>query len=442
MRWCVGIEDTAIGVPIRHSGRTLDEHELTEHDRRYREDLDLAASLGVDGLRYGVPWYRVNPAAGVFRWELVDPIVDHASARGIDLIVDLVHYGVPAWLAEGFADQAYPSAIESYGGAFAERYGTEIRRYTPLNEPLITAAFCGETGGWPPHLTGQMGWTAVTTKIAQGIQRTTAAIRSAIPDATIVHVEAAKVVRTRIAALEEAVALEQRKAWLPTDLVLGRVDEGHEMWTWLLAQGASVSDLTDLRDGAVDLDVIGVNYYPQYSERELSWFDGRVVQIAGGGSAAGMVSLLGDFATRYERPIGLTETSFDGDDLARLDWLHQSVEAMRRLEESGVDVWCYTWWPLFDFVDWGVSAGGFPLEDFVVRRTDATGREVLTANEPSSGTPGEEASTSAWLRRMGLWRLEPDATGLLRRETDVAVEMRRLILASHESRTEGLPRLS
>jgi beta-glucosidase len=433
MRWCVGIEDTAIGVPIRHSGRPLDEHHLTEHDRHFRADLDLAASLGVDGLRYGLPWYRVNPAVGEFRWELVDPVVEHASACGVDLIIDLVHYGTPAWLVGGFVDDGYPRAIEEYAGAFAERYEGVIRHYTPLNEPLITAAFCGETGGWPPHLTGPRGWTAVATKVARGIQLSTAAIRRAISDATIVHVEAAKVVRTHDRGLAALAATEQKRAWLPTDLVLGRIAEGDEMWTWLLDHGSTSRDLLELRNGGVELDVIGINYYPQYSERELSKVDDRVVQTAESGSAAALVRLLQEAAGRYERPVAVTETSYDGDDETRLRWLRQSTEAVMALNHSGTEVWSYTWWPLFDFVDWGISAGGYPLEDFVVRTVDTDGSPILASNAPSDGMPETGAGPAAWLRRMGLWRLEPDAQGLERQETIVAGEMRKLIRGSRQS---------
>jgi beta-glucosidase/6-phospho-beta-glucosidase/beta-galactosidase len=432
MRGCAGIEDTAIGVPIRHSGRTLDEYGLTEHDRRYREDLDLAASLGIDGLRYGVPWYRVNPAPDEMRWDLVDPIVEHASRRGIELIIDLVHYGVPAWLDRGFVDPGYPDAIETYAGAFAHRYRDLITHYTPLNEPLITGAFCGETGGWPPYLTGYGGWTAVITSVARGIQRASRAIRQAIPGATIVHVEAAKIVTTSAPELEAEVALERERAWLPTDLVFGRVDESHPMWGWLLEHGASPGTLRDCSDQTTAADVVGINFYPQYSVRELMVQDGRTVQVAGGGTADHLTGLLAAFARRYERPVAVTETSYDGEDRSRVRWLRESVKATLRAQSPGVDVWGYTWWPLFDFVDWGIAAGGYPLEDIVVRQVDSDGSDRLDVNSPPHGAPSDSADVSAWLRRMGLWRLEPDASGLARVETPAANAMRAIISEYHD----------
>ena len=64
--WAVGIENTF--VPHTRAGhRRLDEYELMDHYRLWRQDLDLAADLGISTIRYGIPWYRVNPRPGVVR---------------------------------------------------------------------------------------------------------------------------------------------------------------------------------------------------------------------------------------------------------------------------------------------------------------------------------------------------------------------------------------
>lgn len=428
MRWCVGIEDTAIGVPIRHSGRTLDEYELTEHDRRYREDLDLAASLGVDGIRYGVPWYRVNPSPGVYRWELVDPMIEHAAGRlGLTVIADLVHYGVPAWVTQGFADPAYPAAVEDYAGAFASHYGRLVRHYTPLNEPCVTAAFCGESGGWPPYLTGPAGWTTIAVAVADGIQRSIGSIRSVLPDATIVHVEAAKLLRPVPTHLADAARLSELRAWLPTDLVLGRVDDHHPLAGWLHAHGADPQRLDALCRASATIDVMGVNFYPQFSVREILESDDGIVEVAGGGTGDDLAAVLRAFAQRYGVPVAVTETSYDGDDESRSRWLRQSTEAVRSAAAAGLRIWGYTWWPLFDFVDWGISAGGVPFEDFLVRLEHADG-SVAFAPLPSPGLrAGREDGVGPWLRPMGLWRLQDTADGLQRLETSTAGVFRSMV---------------
>lgn len=426
--WCVGIEDTFIGQPIRHSGLPLDEYFLTQHYRFWREDLDRAASLGVGGIRYGIPWYRVNPEPGRFVWDWVDEVLEYAvHAKGLTVIADLVHYGVPSWVEHGFADEAYPDAVADYAGAFAERYRSLVHHYTPLNEPLITAQFCGRRGLWPPYLTGDEGWARVVLGVAAGIQASIAAIRSADGDAVIVHVEAARLVHgsDNLAAQAHQEAL---RAFLPTDLVLGLIDDEHPATAWLLANGATVSELDRLRRVRPRLDVLGINYYPEFSQRELVRHDGTFAEVAVDGGADGLRRSLTAFHDRYRLPLFVSETSTDGDDAHRIAWLRASLTAVADVRADGLPVRGYTWWPLFDFVDWSHSIGDRPMEDFLVRQVGVDGESGFVRPFQPTGAPGSDLTP--FLRRMGLWRLKPDDQELRRIETSAAEELRRAVRRS------------
>jgi beta-glucosidase len=427
--WCVGIEDTAIGQPIRHSGHALDEYELTQHYRFWREDIDRAASLGVSGMRYGIPWYRVNPAPGHFEWGWVDAVLDHAvGRRGLAIIADLVHYGVPGWVDGSFADPAYPTAVAEFARAFAERYRGAVAHYTPLNEPTITAQFCGQRGLWAPYLRGEEGWLAVVIGVVEGIRATIAAIREADPDARIVHVEAAKVVRTDDPELRLAAAQVEERNYLPTDLLLGRVGPEHPLAGWIEAHGGSAERLERLAGPPPAIDVIGVNYYPEISVRELVHHGGMAAEVAIDGWAEGLAAALRGFLDRYRLPVFVSETSTDGDDERRIAWLTDSVRAVRSLRDEGLPVVGYTWWPLFDFVDWSHSIGAERLEDFLVRaRGDSGEWELVRPLQPSDN--GSRDDLTPFLRRMGLWSLAvaPDRT--LRRDESAAVEAYRGVVA-------------
>src|SRR5947209_6110111 len=110
-RWAVGIENTF--VPQARAGhRRLDQYELMHHYRLWREDVDLAAGLGISTIRYGIPWYKVNPRPGVFDWAWTDPVIEHlAGTRGLTPIVDLMHYGRPTWREYGFVIGAYTTRV-------------------------------------------------------------------------------------------------------------------------------------------------------------------------------------------------------------------------------------------------------------------------------------------------------------------------------------------
>src|SRR5690348_4119806 len=63
--WASGIENTFV-PQVRPGDRALDEYELMGHYQHWREDLALARDLGLHALRWGIPWYRVEPKQGQF----------------------------------------------------------------------------------------------------------------------------------------------------------------------------------------------------------------------------------------------------------------------------------------------------------------------------------------------------------------------------------------
>src|SRR3954447_13576265 len=81
--WATGIEDTFIPQTERAGERVLDEYALTNHYLYWREDLDRAAALGVNSMRYGIPWYKVEPQPGQFVWAWLDQVLEYAAAKNI-----------------------------------------------------------------------------------------------------------------------------------------------------------------------------------------------------------------------------------------------------------------------------------------------------------------------------------------------------------------------
>jgi beta-glucosidase len=395
--WCVGIEDTALGTPVRDGGRTLDEYELTGHYGRWREDLDLAAQCGATAIRYGIPWSRVNPAPGEWDWSFTDAALEYAADRlGLTVIADLVHYGTPSWLAGSFTDPAYPRAVADYAAAVAGRYAGLVDHYTPLNEPLVTASFCGRRAVWPPYEHGDAGWSRVTVAVADGLQQATRAIRDAHPGAVIAHVEAAGLWRSDDPSLHAAAAEQNRLKFLPTDLMTGAVDAQHPLRAWLLGNGIEAATLDRLHDSGVRPDLIGVNYYPTLSGRELLRQGTEVVEVADRTWTDGLRTVLTGYHRRYTLPVFLSETALDGQASDHVDWLRASTDTVADLRAEGIPVVGYTWWPLFDFVDWSWASAGRIVEEFRIR--DEHG--VVRAVAPPTGDDIE-----AYLRRMGLYRL-------------------------------------
>jgi len=417
--WAAGIEDTCVYPPEHFAMADLDEYDLTDHTGNWREDLRSVRDLGATVLRYGVNWPLVHTAPGVFDWSMLDERLHYASAElGLTVIADLVHYGTPTWLSASFADAGYPQTVAEFAGAFAARYRGIVDHVTPLNEPLTTASFCGLRGVWPPSLTGWDGWTAVTLGVVEGMAETIRAVRAANPDAVVVHVEASSLYRTDDAGLAEHAALLEAVGMLPTDLLLGRVDLSHPLHAWLLEQGADPERLERLTVAPPTVDLLGVNYYPDLSPRTLVQRGDEVAQVATNRWSDGLADSLRAFSARYGLPMLITETSIEGDDDVRSAWLDDSVRSIGELRAEGLDIRGYTWWPVFDFVDWSYASGGRNVEEFVVDD------DIVAARQHSGdGAADGRRAKSPFLRRMGVIRLDEQEDGRLARVPTAAAEL-------------------
>jgi beta-glucosidase len=170
-----------------------------------------------------------------------------------------------------------------------------------------------------------------------------------------------------------------------------------------------------------EIDLLGVNYYPDLSPRTLTIRDGVISQVATNLGDNGLIACLTRFSDRYRLPLLITETSIEGDDETRTGWLDASAESVRQLRADGMDVRGYTWWPTMDFVDWSYASAGRNVEEFVVDD------EIVMARESSRATTTDNARKTPFLRRMGLIRLEEREDGSLeRRPTPAALRFREL----------------
>ncbi|MFF1574274.1 family 1 glycosylhydrolase [Leifsonia sp. NPDC058292] len=409
LSWLIGIEDTCVYPPPGSSMGPLNEFSLTGHDEHWRQDLATASGLGATGLRYGVNWPLVHVAPGRFDWSSLDERLEVAvNELGLTVIADLVHYGTPTWLDGSFADPVFPEALAEFAGAFAERYRGVVDHITPLNEPITTASFCGLRGVWPPALTGWDGWTTVAVGIARGVQRAIAAIRDANPNAVIVHVEASQIYETADERLDDEVELLRSLSTLPTDLILGRVGAEHPQRGWLATNGAAPEHLAELRAGAPAIDLMGVNYYPDLTPRILEEVDGVTRQVTANHWSDGLRAVLLRWEERYRMPMLVTETSIEGSQQLRREWLEAASATVRALHDDGVDVRGLTWWPLLDFVDWSYASGGRNVEEFVLHPETSHDARSETFADPARGV-------TPFLRRMGLIELTEHEDGSLRR---------------------------
>jgi beta-glucosidase/6-phospho-beta-glucosidase/beta-galactosidase len=392
--WAAGIEDTFITHPWAGTGRALDEYELTEHYARWHEDMGLFAELGVPVVRYGIPWHRINPAPGIWDWSFPDKALNRLLELGIEPVVDLVHYGLPAWIEGAYLNPDFPQFMAEYARRAAERYKGRIHCYTPLNEPRVTGWYCGKLGWWPPAQRGWRGFVRVMSGVCAGIVETVHALREVDPDILCAHVDATDLYESSDPSLAEEVARRQEIVFLALDLISGRIVPGHSLHGWLQKWGMDPARLEWFQQRKIDLQLIGINLYPLFSRKVLKK-SSRGLRISMPYASAEIIDRLAElYWQRYRVPIFISETASEGSVRRRMEWLDSSVAATGRVRSRGIPLIGYTWWPLFALVTWGYRQGHHPPEFY--------------------------------LKQMGLWDLQKSAKGLERVPTPLVQAYKQL----------------
>ena len=365
--WATGVEDTFV-PQTRGRYRPLDEYDLIGHYDHWREDLALVRDLGAQAVRWGVPWYRVEPEHGKFDWSWVDEVLPYlVQDLNVNPIIDLIHYGCPSWLARSFADPGYTDAVSAFAGAFADRYRSLVSWYTPLNEPSVTALMCGQAGVWPPYLRGEAGYVKVLVQVIRGMQETVEALRSVDPNAVIVLVEATGLAESSVPRLSSSVAQFQDRTFLPIDLFAGGVTDDHPLFPWLLSRRASLFDLEAIASHRTHFDILGLNFYPQWSTKELYVSSRGSLRVrTSHHEGSSFMALLTRYYHRYRCPLMITETSAHGSDEERSAWLRTSLATIKEARGNGIPVTGYTWFPLFTMIDWKYRTEGGPMDDYLL----------------------------------------------------------------------------
>lgn len=353
---------------VNRVGDTVfDQLERTGHASRLN-DLDLFAELGIRAIRYPILWERIAPHTRADAdWAWADERLGRLRDLGIRPIVGLVHHGSgPPHTS--LLDPQFPAKLAAYAGAVAARFPW-IETYIPINEPLTTARFSGLYGHWHPHGRDMVTCIRLLLTQCRAVALAMAAIRDVNPSARLLlNDDVGKVFATPVLAYQAEHENERR--WLAFDLLGGRVDRTHPLWTFLLASGATEDELAWFAAHPCPPDILGFDYYPN-SDRFLDehldryppeWHSGNGEQVYANlpaahvraGGIAGTRALLNEMWARYERPIVIGEVHHAGFREKQLRWFHQSWQAGEKARRDGADVRAVTAWALVGMFDWHI----------------------------------------------------------------------------------------
>jgi 6-phospho-beta-glucosidase len=122
----------------------------TDFMEKYQEDIDLMKEIHLTHYRTSINWARFftdyeNLVVDEEYAEHIDNVIDGLIEAGVEPMLCLEHYEVPAFLLEKYDGWSSKEVVELYAGyariAF-ERYGDRVKQWFTFNEPIVTQTRC------------------------------------------------------------------------------------------------------------------------------------------------------------------------------------------------------------------------------------------------------------------------------------------------------------
>jgi len=365
-----------------HSGA-----EACDHYRRYKEDVAIMKSLGVQAYRLSVAWPRVIPtgtgkvnAKGL---AFYDKLIDELLKAGIQPFVTLFHWDYPLALYHrgGWLNRDSADWFADYTKVIVDKLSDRVRHWMTLNEPFCFNELGLRTGVHAPG--DKLAWA----EVLQAVHNTLRA-----------HGQSAQMIRARAklkpivgwapcgrtcipvtnkpadirAARQAMFKMTERSLWQHTwwsdPILFGKYPaEGLK----LFGADAPKIEPGDMRTIHQPLDFFGVNiYYSDYIRAGKNGQPEVVPQPPGHRlttygwpvSPEGLYWGPRFLQERYKKPVFITENgmgntdwiSLDGKvhDPQRIDYLTRYIGELRRACADGVDVRGYFQWSIMDNFEW------------------------------------------------------------------------------------------
>jgi beta-glucosidase len=371
-----------------------------DHYHRWREDIAIMRSLGVNAYRFSIAWPRVVPdgtgpanAAGL---AFYDQLVDALLEAGIIPYPTLYHWDLPQALQDrgGWAARETAEHFAAYAGRVAETLGDRVGDWTTLNEPRVSAWLGYLQGVHPPGLTDPAAAVHAAYHLLLGHGLAAQAIRARSSSARVGLVNALTACEPAGGSDADAAAAVRfdghaNRWWL--DPLYGRGFPADMLAVYGVDLPVRAGDLAAI---ATPLDWLGVNYYspsfisddpagPVPHARAVRARDGaRQTMLGWEVRPAGLEQILVRLAEDYgARQLYVTENGSawpdtvapDGQvhDQDRVRYLDEHLAACGRAVRRGVPLAGYFAWSLLDNFEWAEGYDprfGIVFVDFATQR--------------------------------------------------------------------------
>ena len=153
--------------------------------------------------------------------------------------------------------------------------------------------------------------------------------------------------------LSETVLIETTVQSMFFDFLTGDLSPLEPLYPFLKEHGFTSSDFSYFSQRGTGIDVMGVNFYPQFSFQHIG-LDGKGREVRKNHQlwTEDLVRTLRSRYERYRCPMMVTETSVRDDLAMKEKWLGEASQAVLAEFEAGLPVVGFTWFPVIDMYDW------------------------------------------------------------------------------------------
>jgi beta-glucosidase len=381
----LSIWDTFSKLPgATHQGETGEV--ATDHYHRFREDVALLASLGLNAYRFSISWSRLLPSGrGTINQkglDFYDQLVDTLLQKEICPIATLYHWDLPLTLQEqgGWPERETAYAFADYAELVARRLADRVQWWITHNEPWCAAYLGYGTGEHAPGIQDMHSAVAAAHHLllSHGLAATrlrayTQGHAQVGITLNLVPLFAADENPETLHGIEQLDRFHNR--WFLDPLFRGHYPE--QLFTDLRVEPPPIKP-GDMECIAAPLDFLGVNYYsrtvvrtptkanqsekqsfevvrpvPGASYTEMAW------EIFPDGLTDALIQVSKDYKPRAilvtENGAAFNDCLDGGDrvaDTRRVHYLQEHMQALAEAFKRGIPLRGYFVWSFMDNYEW------------------------------------------------------------------------------------------
>lgn len=315
-----------------NDGRVMPAGSSTDHYNRFKEDFDIAKSLGHNAHRISIEWSRIEPEEGEFDHQEIEhykEVIRAMKERGITPLITLWHFTLPVWFSNkgGFASKESPALFSRYCKFVVDSLNEEGIIWSTINEPVVWATNSYLWGQWPPFELFKTGvFLKVWRNLIKSHKHAYEEIKEQTPEASIGIVKNNMYMHVSKYSKFNLIAY------------INKIINNH-LWNIIFMEKIKNH-----------IDTIGLNYYfhtefgkkEKYVKSDMGWDL----------YPEGIEFVLKDLK-KYKKPIYVTEAGIaDKKDYLRAEYIKDLIVAVNKAIENGVNVKGFMYWSLLDNYEW------------------------------------------------------------------------------------------